>query len=95
MKPFSQAFGKWGPIVLSGAAIILLLVALTTGWERGLKDEGAVAHTWQLLIALQVPLVAVFLVTTDWRKPRTVVSTLALQAVALGLALAPVFLLHL
>ncbi len=92
MTRFSQTVGKWGPIGLSAAAIILLVIALTTGWERGLKDEGVVAHTWQLLIVLQVPLVAVFLATANWRKPVEIAKTLVLQAIALGLALAPVAL---
>ncbi len=90
MKGFSQAVGRWGPITLSAAAILLLLTALATGWERGLKDEGVVAHLWQIFIVLQFPLVALFLATANWRRPGDVARMFALQVVALGLAMAPV-----
>jgi hypothetical protein len=95
MRAFIQAVGQRGPIVMSAAAILLLIVALTTGWERGLKDEGVVAHTWQLLVGLQVPLIVAFLATADWRQPAGIVKVLALQGVLLVLAMAPVAILHL
>jgi hypothetical protein len=95
MKAFIHSIGTRGPFILSAAAILLLLTAMTTGWERGLRDEGAVAHTWQLLMVLQFPLVAAFLATANWRRPREIAKVSALQAVAFGLALAPVALLKL
>jgi hypothetical protein len=95
MKAAIQKVGRFGPLVMSALAIALLVVALTTGWERGLKDEGVVAHTWQLLVGLQLPLIAAFLATADWRRPLGVVKVLALQAAALGLAMAPVAILGL
>ena len=95
MTGFIQTLGRRGPLVMSAAAILLLITALVTGWERGLKDEGAVAHTWQLLIGLQLPLIAAFVATADWRRPLGVVKVLALQAGALALAMAPVAMLRL
>ncbi len=95
MKGFSQAVGRWGPIFLSSAAILLLFAALATNWERGLKDEGVVAHLWQILIVLQFPLVALFLATADWRRPGDVAKRVALQVVALALAMAPVAMFRL
>ncbi len=95
MRGFSQTVGRWGPIALSAAAILLLLTALATGWERGLKDEGVVAHLWQISIALQIPLVVLFLATADWRRPGGVAKIFALQVAALGLAMAPVALFRL
>ncbi|HEY5288934.1 MAG TPA: hypothetical protein VIJ59_02750 [Caulobacteraceae bacterium] len=83
------------PVIMSLAAVALLLFALVTGWERGLKDEGAVAHIFQLLIALQAPLIVAFLATADWRRLPAIVRVGALQAGALILALAPVALLRL
>jgi hypothetical protein len=53
-----------------------------------MKDEGAVAHTWQLLIAA-------FLTTADWGRFRRERGPLALQGGALILAPAPVAILHL
>ena len=95
MRGWVRALGERGPIVLSAAAILLLGVAFFTGWERGLKDEGVVAHTWQLLVALQLPLIAAFLATADWSRPLKVVKVLAVQAAALAAAMAPVALLRL
>ena len=87
--------GAIAPVVLSLAALALLLFALATGWERGLKDEGAVAHSFQLLIALQVPFILAFLVTSDWNRLARIGRWAAIQAGALALALAPVAILRL
>ncbi len=95
MKGWVHTLGKRGPIVLSAAAILLLVVALGTGWERGLKDEGVVAHTWQLLIVLQLPLIAAFLATADWDRPAAAFKVLGVQTAAMALAIAPVALLRL
>lgn len=84
-----------GPVVMSALALLIVLVVFTTGWERGLKDEGAAAHLWQLLVVFQLPLVLAFLTTADWRRPFQVGRILALQAAALALAFAPVALLRL
>ena len=93
--PFGRAAVRWGPIILSAAALALLVFALSTGWERGLKDEGAVAHGWQVLMVLQLPLILAFVSTANWRRPRDVAKILALQVVAFTAALAPVALLRL
>lgn len=95
MKGFIQALGRRGPVVMSAAAVLLLIIALSTGWERGLHDEGVVAHTWQLLVGLQAPLILAFLVTADWRRPFGVAKVLGVQALGLALAMAPVALLRL
>ena len=95
MRGFVQVVGRRGPIVMSCLAILLLAIALTTGWERGYHDEGAVAHTWQLLIGLQVPLILAFVATADWKQPFGVLKVLALQGALLALAMAPVAILRL
>jgi hypothetical protein len=95
MKSLSQVVGRWGPIVLSVAALVLVLTALAAGWERGERDEGAVAHTWQLLMALQAPLVFAFLASANWRRPGDIAKVIAVQEAAFGAALAPVALLRL
>ena len=83
------------PVILSLGALILAVTVIATGWERGLKDEGAAAHLFQLLIAAEAPLIAAFLATADWRRPAVVARAAACQAAALGLALAPVALFQL
>ena len=95
MRSFVQSIGKWGPVALSAAALTVVVAALATGWDRGLKDEGAAAHLWQLFIGLQAPLVAAFLLTADWRRPLLIGRALALQAAALACAMAPVAIFRL
>ena len=94
-KGVINAWSGWVPVVMSVAAIALLIVALTTGWERGYKDEGVVAHSWQLLVGLQVPLILVFLATANWRRPLGIFAILGLQVLGLLVAMAPVALLRL
>jgi hypothetical protein len=95
MRSVIQLIGRRGPVAMSIAAILLLVFALATGFERGAKDEGVVAHTWQLLIGLQLPLIAAFLATADWRRPIEIAKVLAVQVAALALAMAPVAMLRL
>ncbi len=80
----------WAPIVMSAMAIGLIIFAVTTGFERHAKDEGVTAHSWQLLVGLQVPLIMAFVVSADWRKPLGVFAMLGLQALCLAGALLPV-----
>jgi hypothetical protein len=83
------------PILMSTVAVALLAVVLVTGWERNLKDEGAAAHTWQLLVGLQLPLILLFLASANWSRPRRPLLILAAQAAGLGMAMAPVAYFHL
>jgi len=84
------------PVAMSAAALMLVAVCLALyGVPRNGGDEGAVAHSWQLLMAGQLPLIGYF----AWRwlrsAPRQALTVLGLQAVAGMAALAPVCLLHL
>jgi hypothetical protein len=58
-------------------------------------DEGTAAHLWQLLMALQVPVVAFFALKWIPQAPRQALLILTLQVIAALAALAPVFLLKL
>lgn len=69
-------------------AIVIANVALRVPAQ---PDEGASAHMWQLLIAVQLPLIAVFVVTADWHRPKASV-LLGAQLLALTAACVPVFL---
>ena len=95
MRALGQSLGRWGPVAMSLCACLIIGVVIATGWDRGLKDEGAAAHLWQLLIVLQVPLIAAFLLTSDWRRPVDIGKAVALQIAALVLAVAPAALLRL
>ena len=78
------------PIVMSLAAFLVVLAAVTTGWGQDTKDEGAAAHVFQLLIALQIPLILAFLLTADWSRLTRLIAVLSLQVAAIALAFAPV-----
>jgi hypothetical protein len=84
------------PIAMSVAALVLLAGALALyGVPRTGGDEGAAAHTWQLLMVFQLPLIGYFAWKWLRRAPRQAVLVLALQGAAAVAALAPVYLLHL
>jgi hypothetical protein len=86
----------WIPIAMSAAALALVLgyLAIYGIHHRG-GDEGATAHTWQLLMAGQVPVIAYFVFRWLPRAPRQAAPVLLLQVVAAVAALAPVYLLRL
>ena len=83
------------PIAMSLAALILVLVSVTLFGAAREADEGATAHLWQLLVAGQLPVVAFFAIRWLPSAPRSAFPVLALQALALLAALAPVYVLHL
>ncbi len=80
----------WIPLGLSLVAFLIVMAVLLTGWERGLKDEGAAAHLWQLCIVLQGPFVVAFLATTDPSSRNIAFRRMGLMAAAVLLAVAPV-----
>jgi len=85
----------WVPVAMSVAALALVVGDLAIyGIERG-GDEGAVAHTWQLLMAGQVPLIMYFAINWLRQAPRQAGLIVILQLAAGIAALAPVWLLHL
>ncbi len=83
------------PLAMSFAALAVVLghVAMYGGAREA--DEGTAAHLWQILMAAQVPVVAFFAIKWLPRTPRQALLVLALQAVAVLAALAPVFFLNL
>lgn len=85
------------PLTMSVAALVLVLghVAMVGAAAAHQPDEGAIAHIFQLLIAAQVPLVAFFAIKWLPRVPRISLRVLALQALAVIVALAPVYFFHL
>jgi hypothetical protein len=83
------------PIAMSLGALAVVVLAILTGQARRQADEGAAAHIWQLLIAGQAPILLFFLVRGFQKDARATLTVLALQAVAIGLALFPVWRLGL
>jgi hypothetical protein len=82
--------GAIAPVVMSLAALFIVLMVVSTGWERNLPDEGAAAHIFQLLIVTQIPFVLAFLVTADWNRFMQVARSLAFQIISIGIALGSV-----
>jgi len=85
------------PVVMSLGALATVAIALAIFGTQGIHqpDEGTAAHLWQLLMAGQLPIVAVFAAKWLPREPRSAAAVLVLQAVAGIAALSPVFLLRL
>ncbi len=78
------------PLVFSGIALALVFVVLGTGWERNATDEGAAAHVFQLCVALQIPLIAAFALTSPSGDKAATMRMLGFQCGALALCIATV-----
>ncbi len=82
------------PVVMSLAALAIVVVFLALHGTAPQEDEGTAAHIWQLLMAAQVPIVGFFAIKWLPQSPRQAVPILGLQVAAALAAMAPVFLLH-
>ena len=83
------------PMAMSLAALAVVVGHIVLFGTAREADEGTAAHLWQLLMAGQLPVIALFAIIWLPRAPRPAALILALQALALLAAAAPVFLLRL
>ena len=83
------------PVAMSFAALAVVLGHVALFGAAREADEGAAAHTFQLLLIAQVPVAAFFAIRWLGRSPRQALPILILQAVAAIGATVPVFLLGL
>ncbi len=83
------------PVAMSLIALALVLGYVALFGVVHEADEGAAAHIWQILMAVQVPIMAFFAIKYVPQKPKQALLVLALQIVAALIACAPVFLLKL
>jgi hypothetical protein len=81
------------PLVMSLAALALVLGHFAVFGIVHEADEGAAAHIWQILMAAQIPIVAYFAVRWLPQNPRQALLVLALQAAAGLASFASVFFL--
>jgi len=102
MDPDSNSFGAilrkpsaFVPVAMSLAGLSLVLGHISLYGVTHEADEGATAHLWQLLMAGQFPVLAVFAVKWLPRAPKQSLCVLALQAAAALASVAPVFILKL
>jgi len=70
----------WLPIAMSLAALAVVVGHIATVGAARELDEGAAAHVWQLLMAMQVPVVAFFVVKWLRRAPRQALQVFVLQS---------------
>jgi cell division protein FtsW (lipid II flippase) len=82
------------PVAMSLAALVVVGTVAVTGVPHE-TDEGTRAHLFQLLMAVQAPIVVFFAVTWVPRRPRPALWILLVQVVVALAALTPVFLLGL
>ena len=85
----------WLPLVMSCAALALVLGHVAMFGAVREEDEGTAAHIFQILMVAQVPVVAFFAIQWLPRTPKQALLVLALQGVAMLAAFAPVFFFNL
>ena len=83
------------PMVMSAAALALVVGGIARFGVVRDSDEGAIAHIWQLLMIGQLPILAYFVARWLPRMPRQTISVLAFQIGAALAAMAPVYFLGL
>jgi len=81
------------PVVMSLCALVLVGVQLSIHGMGPERDEGALAHLYQMLIVGQLPVIAYFVIRWLRRAPLPGLRVVAAQAFALAAALVPVHLL--
>ena len=83
------------PIAMSLGALAVIGIAMATSGVKHEADEGAAAHSWQILMAGQLPFIAWFALHWLKRDASAAFAILCLQLLAFGAALLPVWLLGL
>ena len=82
------------PLAMSLAALVLVLAHFAMFGNARQADEGADAHIFQLLLVLQLPIVAFFAIKWLPRATKPTLAILALQAAAGIAAIATVIFLE-
>jgi hypothetical protein len=79
------------PLAMSALALATVIIHVTMFGTARQADEGTAAHIWQLLMGLQLPIIAFFALRWLPQTPRQALLILTLQLVAGLAAAAPVF----
>jgi hypothetical protein len=82
------------PITMSLLAVAVIVTHIARFGTAPQPDEGTSAHLWQVLMGLQIPIIAFFALRWLPKSPRSSSLVLTLQAAAGIAALVPVYLLH-
>jgi len=83
------------PVTMSLIALATLFIHVVIVGTAREADEETAAHIWQLLMGIQVPIVAFFAIKWVPQAPKQAAYVLTLQILAALAALAPVFILKL
>lgn len=83
------------PILMSILALTVVLVHIALYGSAREADEGTVAHLWQLLMALQLPIIGFFVVRIVPQHRAAGVAVVFVQLLAGLAAVAPVWHYHL
>lgn len=83
------------PVLMSLAALTLVLVHVALYGAQHEADEGTPAHLFQLLMAAQLPIIGTFAAKSLPQAPRRALAVLGIQLVAAIAAFAPVFYFNL
>ena len=81
----------FAPIIMSLIALSLVLFHIAVYGIAREADEGTVAHLWQLLMALQIPIIGIFAIRYLPRHRSAAMAVLGLQFIAGVAAATPVF----
>ena len=82
------------PMAMSFGALAAVLAHLALHGPAPQADEDAAAHIWQVLMAVQVPIVLFFAIKWVPQARKQAVRILALQVGVALAAMAPVYRLH-
>lgn len=80
---------------MSLAALTMVLCSVAHSGAGPRTDEGGIAHAWQLLMAMQLPIIMFFAIKWLPRAPRQTMYILAEQAAAALASCAAVFFFNL
>jgi hypothetical protein len=83
------------PLAMSLAATAMVLGAVAMNGVPHETDEGTIAHLWQLLMAGQVLMLAIFAVRWLPKSPKAALGVLAVLIAGVLAAMAPVYFLKL
>jgi hypothetical protein len=81
----------WVPVLCSALAFAIVMANIIARVTPQ-PDENTSAHLWQLLMAGQLPFVAGFVSTSDWRHWQRPAALLAIQFSAIVAAAVPVWI---
>lgn len=85
----------FAPVLMSLLALSLVLFHVALYGTAREADEGIVAHLWQLLMALQLPIIGFFAIRFLPQHRSAAIAIVGLQFLAGVAAAAPVFYFHL